>query len=496
MPISYVKVNWLNQPSTETPISQNNLRHMDDQIYLLTTEKAELTDLPTKVSDLTNDSGFQTASDIASAISAIGNIQIIKGRVDTYGDLPSSGQSVGDTYFVGLTTDTDMEEYVWTADEAWEKLGKVTAVDLEDYYTKGQVDTLLGSKVASAEIKAIKTVSGGIAYTLNGTDWVNVVSGDDGATFIPAVTSLGDLSWTNNKGYPNPSTVNVRGKDLVIKAIYPTLNDLQTIHPVGSIGDVYAVGNSTYNELYIWNVETSAWANIGSMQNPYVHPNHSGDVVSVGDGATTIGNNKVTNAKLAQVANNTIKGRKSSGTGNVEDLTPADVRTMLNVADGANNYVLPAATTSTIGGVKIKNYLTSTDVDAALTAAQGKVLKDLIDDLDDAKANKPTITIDSADTTPEVTLADNNEYIFSNAAITDLDITLPSGLAAGFIASVVVKIPASAFTISLVNSGSYNIATKGDGTWSTLDLTPTASKVVTIIFNYDGINMNVYVSEV
>lgn len=382
MPISYVKVNWLNQPSTETPISQNNLRHMDDQIYLLTTEKAELTDLPTKVSDLSNDSGFQTASDIAAAISAIGNIQVIKGRVDNYEDLPTSGQSVGDTYFVGLTTDIDMEEYVWTADDTWEKLGKVTAVDLADYYTKGQVDTLLGSKVASTEIKAIKTVSGGIAYTLNGTDWVNVVSGNDGATFIPAVTSLGDLSWTNNKGYPNPSTVNVRGKDLIIKAIYPTVNDLQTIHPVGSIGDVYAVGNSTYNELYIWNVETSAWTNIGSMQNPYVHPNHSGDVVSVGDGATTIGNNKVTNAKLAQVANSTIKGRKSSGTGNVEDLTPADVRTMLNVADGANNYVLPAATTSTIGGVKIKNYLTSTDVDAALTAAQGKVLKDLVDGID------------------------------------------------------------------------------------------------------------------
>ena len=63
----------------------------------------------------------------------------------------------------------------------------------------------------------------------------------------------------------------------------------------------------------------------------------------------------------------------------------------------------------------------------------------------------------------------------------------------GFIASVVFKSPP---TVTLTNTGSYTIATKGDGTWASLVLTPTASKTVTMIFNYDGINMNVYVSEI
>lgn len=36
-------------------------------------------------------------------------------------------------------------------------------------------------------------------------------AGKDGATFIPHVDSNGNLSWTNNKGLSNPTTVNIKG---------------------------------------------------------------------------------------------------------------------------------------------------------------------------------------------------------------------------------------------------------------------------------------------
>ena len=67
----------------------------------------------------------------------------------------------------------------------------------------------------------------------------------------------------------------------------------------------------------------------------YTHPNHSGDVTSAGDGATTIAANKVTHAKYQQIATDTIIGRTASGTGNVTALTAAEVRAILNVANGA-----------------------------------------------------------------------------------------------------------------------------------------------------------------
>ena len=60
--------------------------------------------------------------------------------------------------------------------------------------------------------------------------------------------------------------------------------------------------------------------------------------------------NAVTNAKLAQVATATIKGRRSSGTGAVEDLTAAQVREIINVSDGADktSSIIEAAANVTV----------------------------------------------------------------------------------------------------------------------------------------------------
>lgn len=81
---------------------------------------------------------------------------------------------------------------------------------------------------------------------------------------------------------------------------------------------------------------------IAAGANAYSHPNHTGDVTSVGDGATVIANNAVSNPKLLDMAQSTIKGRAAaSGTGDPQDLSPAQVRTIINVADGANAYVHP-----------------------------------------------------------------------------------------------------------------------------------------------------------
>ena len=62
-----------------------------------------------------------------------------------------------------------------------------------------------------------------------------------------------------------------------------------------------------------------------------------GDITVSSGGATwTVDNDVVSNAKLANMTQSTIKGRASgAGTGDPTDLTAAQVRTILNVADGA-----------------------------------------------------------------------------------------------------------------------------------------------------------------
>ena len=43
------------------------------------------------------------------------------------------------------------------------------------------------------------------------TDKPSTLGGEDGATFTPSVDSEGNLSWSNDKGLTNPTTVNIKG---------------------------------------------------------------------------------------------------------------------------------------------------------------------------------------------------------------------------------------------------------------------------------------------
>ena len=54
-----------------------------------------------------------------------------------------------------------------------------------------------------------------------------------------------------------------------------------------------------------------------------------------------IADEAVTNSKLANVLGETFKGRFDSSIGQPQDMTPAQARSILNVEDGANNYVHP-----------------------------------------------------------------------------------------------------------------------------------------------------------
>lgn len=81
--------------------------------------KAVNVTVPTAVSDLTNDSGFQTASDVQTAIaSAVSSAYIYKGSVPAMADLPASGNATGDVYDVQATG----MNYAWNG-TAWDPLG-------------------------------------------------------------------------------------------------------------------------------------------------------------------------------------------------------------------------------------------------------------------------------------------------------------------------------------------------------------------------------------
>ena len=82
---------------------------------------SDIPTIPTNISSFTNDSGYLTASDIASVMS-------YKGTKANYAALPSTGNTTGDVWHL---TDTGAE-WAWDG-SAWQELG--TAIDVSSFLT-------------------------------------------------------------------------------------------------------------------------------------------------------------------------------------------------------------------------------------------------------------------------------------------------------------------------------------------------------------------------
>ena len=107
--------------------------------------------IPTKTSDLSNDSDYQTGTQVQSAITtALSSVMHYKGSVATYDDLPTTDLTVGDVYNV---IDTGAN-YAWSG-SGWDELSGI--IDLSAYYTSAQVDTLLAAKANSSDLALVAT---------------------------------------------------------------------------------------------------------------------------------------------------------------------------------------------------------------------------------------------------------------------------------------------------------------------------------------------------
>lgn len=106
--------------------------------------------VPTNNNELANGAGYQTASDVSSAISsAIGDITGIEYQI--VDELPGTGEK-GVIYLISNsgTGQNIYDEYIWTG-TAFEKIG-TTDVDLTNYWSKtelvaiqnNEIDTIMG----------------------------------------------------------------------------------------------------------------------------------------------------------------------------------------------------------------------------------------------------------------------------------------------------------------------------------------------------------------
>lgn len=169
---------------------------------------------------------------------------------------------------------------------------------------------------------ALAGVMSAAAFTKLAAIENNATADMEGDEIVAAITDyLGSADWLEGEGDGTDITVSV--EDDVVSVASST----------GSSDDIPVATGSSAGVMSM--ADKAKLDGIAAGANNYTHPNHSGDVTSVADGATTIANDVVTNAKLANVATGTIKGRVTAATGDPEDLSPEQVRTLINVEDGA-----------------------------------------------------------------------------------------------------------------------------------------------------------------
>ena len=234
-----------------------------------------------------------------------------------------------------------------------------TPVDNEHAATKAYVD--VASSDSSANLAAAEAAQA-------------AAEAAQAAAELAETGAAADLVLTNaDVVLTNADAASTAADVVTVAAIYDDFDDrylgAKASDPtLDNDGNALATGALYYDTvgLTLKGYNGSSWDIFGS----YSHPNHSGDVTSVADGAQTIAANAVTNAKLADVATSTIKGRSTGGTGDPEDLTASQVRTILNVADNANNYAHPhhtgqvtsvadGATVVTVSAITAQTALTS-----------------------------------------------------------------------------------------------------------------------------------------
>lgn len=151
--------------------------------------------------------------------------------------------------------------------------------------------------------------------------------------------------------------------------------------------NVYSQSGHTHSQYLTEYIETNPGVYTSGQTDELLagksNTGHTHDVNGIAD-------NSITNLKLAQVPTATIKGRASSGTGDVEDLTPAQALAVIGaksatyqgefktaivtMGTGAQSYQLPKSTISYFDAPMPTNATMLFKIDASNTANPAQVL--------------------------------------------------------------------------------------------------------------------------
>jgi hypothetical protein len=268
--------------------------------------------------------------------------------------------------------------------------GKVPAIQLPSFVEDVIEYANLAALVANADGKGEET---GKIYVTIDTGKVYRWSGSQYIEISPSEVNgvKGDAEAVFRTGSVNITKANIGLSNVTNDAQVTSVTGTAPIVSTGTTTPVISIDEATQSVKGAMSAaDKTKLDGVATGANNYVHPNHSGDVTSVGDGSTTISAKAVTLAKMDDLAANSIIGNDTAEAGVPKALTASEVRTLINVADGAQvnvdtNLGVANKTSTTLDITSSTG--TSTTVPQASTTEAG-----LLNSTDKQKIDHLTVT--------------------------------------------------------------------------------------------------------
>ena len=195
---------------------------------------------------------------------------------------------------------------VWTIDPGAVTLGKLA--DLATSTILGRTTAGTGSPEAltATQVRTILNVANGA--TANAADAVLLARANHtGTQGAGTITGLAGVATSGSAADLTAGTL-------------PAARFDDTAHGARAGGTLHAAATVSVAG-FLSAADKTKLDGVATGANNYVHPNHSGDVTSVADGAITIAANAVGFTKLADIATDSLVGRDTAGTGDPEAIT-------------------------------------------------------------------------------------------------------------------------------------------------------------------------------
>jgi hypothetical protein len=325
--------------------------------------------IPTLTSQLTNDSGFLTTNAVSSVAGKTGVVTLVKadvglGSVDNTTDLNKPISTATQTALNAkentVTAGTTNQYY--RGDKTFQTLDK-SSVGLSNVDNTSDANKPVSTATQTAlNAKQNTITTGTISQYFRGD--LSLATLDKTAVGLGNVanvdtTTTANITDASNKRFITDAQQTVLGNTSGTNTGDNATNTTSNTYADGKVADAITDGvttiapsqNAVFDALAgkLGTALTSANILVGNGSNVATAVAMSGDATLSNTGVLTIANNAVTLADMAQVATATVLGRNTAGTGNVEAIPNATLKTALSLDRASNITVFTSTSAPTAG---------------------------------------------------------------------------------------------------------------------------------------------------